>query len=52
MPLVLKDAVLGKKLLAGGEGALLYAGGKLNLGPQNDHQVSLYGTSNCFLQQL
>jgi hypothetical protein len=45
--MTLKDNVLGKKLLANGEGALLYAGGKLNLGPQNDHQADLYGKLNC-----
>jgi hypothetical protein len=45
--MTLKDNVLGKKLLANGEGALLYAGGKLNLGPQNDHQANLYGKLIC-----
>jgi hypothetical protein len=43
LPITLKDNVLGKRLLANGEGALLYAGGKLNFGPQNNHRDNLYG---------
>jgi hypothetical protein len=36
--------VLGKKLLANGEGALVYNGGKLNKGSASSHKENLYGT--------
>jgi hypothetical protein len=49
LPITLKDSVLSKQLLANGEGALLYAGGKLNVGPQNDHKDNLYGKKSYML---
>jgi hypothetical protein len=44
LPLTLKEIVLGKKLLANGEGALVYNGGKLNKGTASSHKENLYGT--------